>query len=109
MAAKVRAPATEADSTTGRWHFRLYVAGLTPRSLSAFVNLRRLCEEHLAGKYRIEVVDLTDEPETAITERIVALPTVVRTSPAPARRAVGDLSDVDQMTRLLQLQPRLAG
>ena len=85
------------------WHFRLYVAGLTPRSLAAFVNLKRLCEQHLAGRYRIEVVDLRDEPATALDDQVTAVPTVVRTRPVPVRRVIGDLSNVARVLQGLEI------
>src|SRR5271163_3733852 len=75
------------------WNLRLYVAGQTPRSLTAFANLKRLCEEHLAGRYVIEVIDLLKQPNLAERDQIVALPTLVRSLPEPIKRIVGDLSN----------------
>jgi circadian clock protein KaiB len=75
------------------WQLRLYVAGQTPRSLSAFANLKRLCEENLPGRYDIEVVDLVKEPHRAQADQVVALPTLVRRLPEPLKRVIGDLSD----------------
>jgi circadian clock protein KaiB len=75
------------------WNLRLYVAGQTPKSLTAFTNLKRLCEEYLKGRYEIEVVDLTKQPQLAQTDQIVALPTLVRKLPEPIKRLIGDLSD----------------
>src|SRR3984957_14317974 len=74
------------------WKLRLYVAGQTPKSLTAFANLRRICEEHLAGRYQIEVIDLMRHPELAQKDQIIALPTLVRKLPEPIKRIVGDLS-----------------
>lgn len=75
------------------WELRLYVAGQTPRSLTAFANLKRLAEEHLAGRYRIEVIDLVQNPQLAEDDQILAVPTLVRKLPPPLRKVVGDLSD----------------
>lgn len=75
------------------WELRLYVAGQTRRSIAAFANVRRLAEEHLKGRCRIEVIDLLKNPQLAEDDKIVALPTLVRRMPAPLRRVVGDLSD----------------
>ncbi len=97
-------PARPAESSTCVWSLRLYVAGLTPKSLTAFRNLRRLCEEHLAGRYRIEVVDVSDEPALAVAEQIVAVPTVVRKLPEPRRRIVGDLTNAERVVRGLQME-----
>lgn len=94
--------------STSDWTLRLYVAGLTPKSLTAFRNLRRLCEEYLAGRYRIEVVDLNDQPAVAASDEIVAVPTVVRTLPEPCRRVVGDLSNADRVVRCLQMDQATA-
>ncbi len=84
-------------------HLRLYVAGQSPKSIKALVNLRRLCEEHLADGYEIEVVDLVEQPRLAAGDEIVAVPTLVRTLPAPMRRVIGDLSDPDRVIVGLQL------
>lgn len=87
-----------------RWELRLYVAGTSPRSLAAFENLRRLCEEHLAGRYTIEVVDLLEQPQLAAGDQIVAIPTLVRKLPEPLRRIVGDLSNTERTLVGLQLR-----
>jgi circadian clock protein KaiB len=89
-----------------RWDLRLYVAGETPKSLTAFANLKRLCEEYLAGRYTIEVIDLIERPQLARTEQIVALPTLIRRLPAPIRKVVGDLSNAEQALIGLQLRSR---
>jgi circadian clock protein KaiB len=75
---------------------RLYVAGQTPRSIAAFANLKRICEEHLAGQYQIEVIDLIQNPQLARGDQIFAVPTLVRRLPEPARRIIGDLSNSDR-------------
>ncbi|HTE05314.1 MAG TPA: circadian clock KaiB family protein [Planctomycetota bacterium] len=90
------------------WDLRLYVAGQTPKSLAAFANLRRLCEEHLAGRYRIEVIDLLLHPRLARDDQIVAIPTLVRKLPDPIRKIIGDLSDTERALVGLQLRPRTA-
>jgi circadian clock protein KaiB len=75
------------------WHLRLYIAGQSPRSLCAFDNLTILCDEHLAGRYEIEVVDLVEHPEAARIDDIVAIPTLVRADPPPHYKVIGDLSN----------------
>ena len=88
------------------WDLRLYVAGQTPKSMTAFANLKRICEEHLAGKYRIEVVDLLKEPQLARGDQILALPTLVRKLPEPIKKIIGDLSDTERTLVGLDLRPR---
>jgi len=88
-----------------KWDLRLYVAGQTPRSLTAFANLKRLCEEHLAGRYSIEVIDLMKHPQLAAGDQILAIPTLVRKLPQPIRKIVGDLRDTDRALVGLQLRP----
>ena len=95
---------TLADSDPGIWELRLYVAGKAPRSMAALENLQRLCEQHLPGKYRIEVVDLLVHPHLAKGDQIVAIPTLIRKLPSPIRRVIGDLSNTDRA--LLGLQVR---
>jgi circadian clock protein KaiB len=87
------------------WQLRLYVAGQSPKSLQALTNLQRLCEEHLSGRYEIDVVDLVENPRLARTDDIVAIPTLVRRLPLPLRKIIGDLSDVDRVLVGLQLRP----
>ena len=87
------------------WNLRLYVAGQTAKSLSAFANLKKVCEEHLKGKYLIEVVDLLENPQLARGDQIVALPTLVRMLPPPIRKIVGDLSKTERVLVGLQLRP----
>ena len=86
------------------YDLRLYVAGQTPRSLQAFANLKRICEEHLAGRYRIEIIDLVKNPTLAKGDQILALPTLVRTLPAPIRKIIGDLSNEDRVLVGLDLR-----
>ena len=87
------------------WELRLYVAGQTPRSVTAFSNLKKICDEHLAGRYRIEVVDLLEHPQLAAGDQIVAIPTLVRKLPAPLRKIVGDLRDQERALVGLDLRP----
>jgi circadian clock protein KaiB len=85
---------------------RLYVAGQTPRSLAAFANLTRLCEEHLDGRYRIEVIDLLEDPRLAEGDQIIAVPTLVRRLPPPMKKVIGDLSNSERTLVGLDLRPR---
>jgi circadian clock protein KaiB len=91
------------------WELRLYTAGQTPKSLAAFENLKRICEEHLPGRYTVEVVDLIANPRLARDDQIVAVPTLVRKLPAPMRKVVGDLSDTERALVGLQLRQRSPG
>ena len=79
------------------YNLRLYVAGQTPKSLAAIANLKRICEEHLAGRYSIEVIDLLVTPQLAAGDQIVALPTLVRHLPPPLKRIIGNLSDTERV------------
>ncbi len=88
------------------WTLRLYVAGQTPKSITAFANLTRICEEHLAGCYRIEVVDLLEHPQLARGDQILAIPTLVRQLPPPVRKIIGDLSNTERVLVGLDLLPR---
>ena len=87
------------------WNLRLYVAGQTPKSLAAFTNLKRLCEEHLKGRYTIEVIDLVENPQLAKDDQILALPTLVRKLPSPMRKIIGDLSNTEHVLVGLDLIP----
>ena len=87
------------------WELRLYVAGQTPKSLTAFANLKKICEEHLSGKYRIEVVDLLENPLLAKGDQILAIPTLVRKLPEPVRKIIGDLSNTERVLVGLDLRP----
>lgn len=88
------------------WNLRLYVAGQTPRSLTAFKNLKDICEEYLKGKYHIEVVDLMENPTLARGDQILAIPTLVRKLPQPIRKIIGDLSNTERVLVGLDIQPR---
>jgi circadian clock protein KaiB len=87
------------------WHLRLYVAGQSTKSLHAFANLQSLCDEHLAGHYEIEIIDLVERPSLARSDDIVAIPTLVRLSPSPLRKIIGDLSDTARVLGGLRLKP----
>ena len=89
-----------------RWNLRLYVAGQTPRSISAFKNLKDICEEYLKGQYHIEVVDLMENPTLARGDQILAVPTLVRKLPQPIRKIIGDLSNTERVLVGLDIQPR---
>lgn len=88
------------------WDLRLYIAGQTPKSMAAIANLKRLCEEHLPGRYRIEVVDLVENPKLARSDQILAIPTLVRRLPNPIRKVIGDLSNSERVLVGLDIQPR---
>jgi circadian clock protein KaiB len=88
------------------WCLRLYVAGQSPKSLSALANLKILCEEHLPGSYEIEVVDLVEHPSLARSDEILAIPTLVRRLPPPLRKIIGDLSNTERVLVALRLQPQ---
>jgi circadian clock protein KaiB len=89
-----------------KWDLRLYVAGQTQKSVTAFANLKKICEEHLAGEYSIEVIDLLQKPQLAKGDQIVALPTLVRKLPEPVRKIIGDLSNTEKVLVGLDLRPR---
>src|ERR1700722_7283386 len=105
-------PSGPPDGTKGQapeapvWDLRLYVAGQTQKSLQAFANLKRICEEHLAGEYRIEVIDLLKNPKLAMGDQILALPTLVRKLPEPVRKIIGDLSNTERVLEGLALRAR---
>ncbi|HEX5454993.1 MAG TPA: circadian clock KaiB family protein [Stellaceae bacterium] len=88
------------------WELRLYVAGRSPKSVAAFANLKKLCDEHLPGRYTIEVIDLVQHPQLAAGDEIVAIPTLVRKLPEPLRKIVGDLRNTERTLVGLQLRPR---
>jgi circadian clock protein KaiB len=89
----------------GTWYLRLYVAGQSPKSLRAFANLKKLCDEHLTGRYEIELVDLVEHPGLARSDDILAIPTLVRRLPAPLRKVIGDLSNTERVLVGLRLDP----
>ncbi|HET7131685.1 MAG TPA: circadian clock KaiB family protein [Gammaproteobacteria bacterium] len=89
-----------------QWELRLYVAGQTPKSLAAMNNLKRLLDEHVPGAYKVQIVDLLANPRLAKEDQIVAIPTLVRKLPSPARKIIGDLSDQERTLVGLQLRER---
>ncbi len=95
-----------APEQTWEWDLRLYVAGQTPRAMTALENLKKICEQHLAGKYRIEVVDLLQNPQLARGDQILAVPTLVRKLPQPVRKIIGDLSNEERVLVGLDLRQR---
>src|SRR6185369_1594746 len=90
-------PRARSRPTEKIWELRLYVAGQTPKSLAAFANLKKICEEHLAGQYHIEVIDLLKKPQLASGDQILAIPTLVRKLPEPIRKIIGDLSNKEKL------------
>jgi circadian clock protein KaiB len=100
-------PASELDDNEF-FILRLYVAGQTARSLAAFANLKGICEEHLAGKYKIEVIDLLENPQLAKGDQILAIPTLVRRLPPPIKKIIGDLSNTERVLVGLDLRPAKA-
>jgi len=104
--ATVKRPAPGARRRPTRlWHLRLYVAGQTPKSLTAFSNLKQICEDHLQGRYSIEVIDLVEQPQLSRGDQILAIPTLVRKLPQPVRKIIGDLSDTERVLVGLDLRP----
>jgi circadian clock protein KaiB len=93
------------DDGSTEFNLRLYVAGQTPKSLAAIANLKRICEENLAGRYKIEVIDLVETPQLAAGDQIVAIPTLVRRLPPPLKRMIGDLSNSEKVIVGLDLRP----
>jgi circadian clock protein KaiB len=91
------------------FQLRLYVAGQTPKSLQAFANLKKICEEHLKGRYTIEVIDLIENPQLAHGDKILAIPTLVRKLPEPIRKIIGDLSNTERVLVGLDLRTRDMG
>jgi circadian clock protein KaiB len=101
-------PVHRSAAASELWDLRLYVAGQTAKSLAAFANLKKVCEEHLAGQYAIEVIDLLVNPQLARGDQIVAIPTLVRKLPEPIRKIIGDLSNTERVLVGLQLRPNKA-
>lgn len=101
-----RQPAPNQGTPEERWLLRLYVAGQTPKCVTAFSNLKQLCEEHLAGRYSIEVIDLLESPQLAKGDQIFAIPTLVRQLPEPVRKIIGDLSNTERVLVGLDLRPQ---
>lgn len=94
------------DKPVEHWDLRLYVAGQTARAVAALANLQKICEDHLPGQYRIEVIDLLKNPQLAKGDQILAVPTLGRKLPEPVRKIIGDLSDTERVLVGLDLRPR---
>jgi circadian clock protein KaiB len=94
-------------AASGRYVLRLYVAGLMPKSTLAIANMKRICEEHLQGRYELEVIDLYQQPQLAQGDQIVAVPTLIKTLPAPLRRVIGDMSDTERVLVGLELRKKV--
>jgi circadian clock protein KaiB len=103
--AKSKSPRRPAKAPPPLYDLRLYVAGQTPRSLQALSNLKRICEEHLAGNYRVEIIDLLKKPQLAAGDQILAIPTLVKAIPKPARKIIGDLSNTERVLVGLDVRP----
>jgi circadian clock protein KaiB len=97
---------TMEDDPLDTFDLRLYVAGQTPKAIRAFANLQKICEEHLAGRYRIEVIDLLLDPKLGHGDQILAIPTLVRRLPEPIKKIIGDLSDTERVLVGLDLRQR---
>jgi circadian clock protein KaiB len=95
----------EVAEDADKWILRLYVAGQTTRSLQAFANLKKICEENLDGKYRIEVIIVQENPSLSIDDQILAIPTLVRKLPVPVRKIIGDLSNTEKVLKGLNIEP----
>jgi len=95
----------KSDAAKEIWNLRLYVAGQTTKSITAFTNLKKICDEHLAGKYQIEVIDLIKNPQLAKGDQIIALPTLVRKLPEPIKKIIGDLANTERVLVGLDIRP----
>lgn len=102
-------PSDDSEQAEAPWILRLYVAGQTPNSVRAFANLKEICETHLKGRYRLEVIDLLEKPQLAKGHQIVALPTLVRQLPEPVKKIVGDLSDTERVLVGLDIRSSAQG
>ena len=97
---------TRPEQSSGKiWQLRLYVAGQTPKCLTALANLKKICEQHMPGEYEIEIVDLLEQPQLASGDQILAIPTLVRKLPEPIRKIIGDLSNTERVLVGLDLRP----
>lgn len=103
--AKQRKPAKVTKAKEEKWQLRLYIAGNTPKSMTALANLKKYCEQHLCDKYELEVIDLLKHPQLAAGDQILAIPTLVRKVPVPIRKIIGDLSNEEKVLVGLNLKP----
>ena len=108
MKPKRERPKTAESSKSRKFVMRLYVTGATPRSTRAITNLRRLCDEHLPGRYELEVVDIYQQPNLAVEGQVIAAPTLVKSLPLPLRKFIGDMSDTKSILAGLQVLSRAA-
>jgi circadian clock protein KaiB len=97
---------SDSKSSDKTYELRLYVAGQTPKSLAAFANLKKICEQHLAGQYHIEIIDLLKDPQLASGDQILAIPTLVRKLPEPIMKIIGDLSNTERVLVGLDLREK---
>ena len=100
------AKASSTDGSRTKYVLRLYVTGSTARSISAIANVREICEQHLRGRYDLEVIDIYQQPVLARGEQIIAAPTLIKKLPLPLRKLIGDMSDTDRVLMGLDLRPR---
>ncbi len=107
MKTKPAAKTKRSAKLSETWELRLYVAGQTAKSITAFANLKKLCEEHLKGKYHIEIIDLLKNPQLAKGDQILAIPTLVRKLPEPIKKIIGDLSNTEKVLVGLDIRPRI--
>ena len=105
LAANPRSRTSNGSYMPGSIELRLYIAGQTPKSLTALSNLKKICEEHLKGKYQIEIIDLVKSPQLAQGDQVLAIPTLVRNLPTPIRKIIGDLSNTERVLVGLDLRP----
>ncbi len=101
-----KSPASKIESKKEMWELRLYIAGKTERAVTAFTNLKKICEDHLGGQYSIEIVDLLKKPQLARGDQILAVPTLVRKLPEPVRKIIGDLSNTERVLVGLDLRSK---
>jgi len=94
------------ESKTQKYVLRLYVTGMTPKSTKAIANVKKICEEHLAGRYELEVIDIYQQPTLAKGEQIIAAPTLIKKLPLPLRRLIGDMSDTEKFLVGIDLRPK---
>ncbi len=109
MGRKTEKNVEESEEKPDFWELRLYVAGQTSKSIAARANLKKICETHMAGKYKIEVIDLVKNPQLAKGDQIFAIPTLVRKLPVPIRKIIGDLSNTERVLVGLDLRPATSG
>jgi circadian clock protein KaiB len=104
MVTTVKKKKAKTDAKEEVWNLRLYVIGQTPKSIAAFTNLKKICDEHLAGKYQIEVIDLSKNPQLAKGDQIIAIPTLVRKLPEPIKKIIGDMANTERVLLGLDLK-----